>query len=140
MDPVPTSNSTTGETLCAHVTTDDSQKISLKKQLNMPESGMLTSDQQEQLEQLILDSADIFSLTDSDLGHTSIVQHTIYTGDNQPIKQHSRRMPFIRRSTVVELVNDMTDKGIVRPSTSAWASPIVLVPKRDGNLRFCIDY
>ena len=95
----------------------------------MPESGMLFSDQQEQLEPLILDSANIFSLTDSDFGHTSIVQHTIDTGDNQPIKQHPQRMPFIRRSKVVELVNDMTDKGIVQPSTSAWASPIVLILK-----------
>ena len=89
MDPVPTSHSTTGETLCAHVTTNE--------QINMPESSMLTSDQQEQLEPLILDSANIFSLTHSDLGYTSIVQHTIDTDDNQPIKQQPQRMPFIRR-------------------------------------------
>lgn len=49
-------------------------------------------------------------------------------------------MPFIRRSKVIELVNDATDKGIIQPSTSAWASPIILVPKRDGSLRFCVDY
>ena len=49
-------------------------------------------------------------------------------------------MPFIRRNKIVELVNDMTDRGVVQPSTSAWASPIVLIPKHDGNLRFYVDY
>jgi hypothetical protein len=121
--------------------TTDSQPLSLKEQLNnMPKDGRLTSDQQKQLEELILDCADVFSLTDSDLGHTNIVQHTIDSGDHQPIKQHPRCMPFIRRSKVVELIDDMTDKDIVQPSTSAWASPIVLIPKRDGSLRFCVDY
>ena len=139
-DPNPTRSNAIGETLCTHVATNDSQQLSLKRQLNLPENGMLSSDQQQQLEQFILDSADIFSLTDSDLGHTSIVQHTIDSGDHQPIKQHPRCMPFIWRSKVVELGNDMTDKGIIQPSTNAWASPIVLIPKRDGSLRFYVDY
>ena len=38
------------------------------------------------------------------------------------------------------MIDDMLQKDIVQPSSSPWASPIILVPKKDGSLRFCIDY
>ena len=41
---------------------------------------------------------------------------------------------------MAELIDEMMRKGVVQPSTSAWASPIVLVPKGDGSLRFRVDY
>ena len=48
----------------------------------------------EQLENLLLNSDDAFALDDSELGHTSLVQHTIDTGDHPPIKQQPQRTPF----------------------------------------------
>ena len=41
---------------------------------------------------------------------------------------------------LAQLVNDMLKQQVVQPSSSAWASPVVLVPKKDGNLHFCVDY
>ena len=56
------------------------------------------------------------------------------------MKQLPQHLPFSRREKVAELIDKMMRKGVVQPSTSAWASPIVLVPKKDGSLRFCVDY
>ena len=39
-----------------------------------------------------------------------------------------------------EQLEEMLDQGVVRPSTSPWASPVVMVKKKDGSLRFCVDY
>ena len=57
-----------------------------------------------------------------------------------PIKQPPYRMPFSKRQKVEECVDEMLRDGIIRPSNSPWASPITLVPKKDGSTRFCVDY
>ena len=86
------------------------------------------------------EAEDVFTLDDSELGCTSLVRHMVDIRDHPPIKQLPRRMPFSQKGKVAELVDDMLEKGVIQPSASAWASPIVLVPKRDGSLRFCVDY
>ena len=82
-----------------------------------------------------MDNADVFAVDKSELGHT-----TIDTGDHPPIKQCPRRTPFVHREKVAQLVSNMLKQQVIQPSSSAWASPVVLVPKKDGNLRFCVDY
>ena len=96
--------------------------------------------QLKELERFLIDSNDVFSLHEDDLGYTSLVQHRMDTGDHTPIKQSPRRLPFSQRETVSSLIDDMMKKGIIQPSASAWASPIVLVPKRDNTLQFCVAY
>ena len=49
-------------------------------------------------------------------------------------------MPFALRRKVDELVQEMLDQEVIEPSGSPWASPIVLVQKKDGGVRFCVDY
>ena len=65
---------------------------------------------------------------------------SIHTGDVAPVRQPVRRVPPQRREDVRKLLNEMLERGVVEPSTSPWASPIVLVRKKDGSTRFCIDY
>lgn len=96
----------------------------------------------EQVKCLMGDFQDVFALSDGELGCTDLVQHhtCIETGDHAPIKQLPYRTPVCRRGKILAMVNAMQDQGVIQPSASPWASPIVLVPKKDGTLRFCVDY
>ena len=104
------------------------------------DKGTLTDEQFRQLKELIGENSDLFALQDSELGHTSLVQHKVDTGDHPPIKQPVRRIPFVYRDKIATMVAEMEQQGVIQPSSSPWASPVVLVPKKDGSHRFCIDY
>jgi hypothetical protein len=83
---------------------------------------------------MILEAEDVFALTDSELDCTGIVKHHIETEGHPQIKQHVRLTPFIQREKIAQMVADMEACGVIQPSVSSWASPIVLVPKKDGRL------
>ena len=75
-----------------------------------------------------------------DRGEVEDVCHDIDTGDSPPLKQPARRVPFALRPELMKLVGDMLDEGVIEESDSPWGSPVVLVKKKDGSLRFCVDY
>ena len=101
-----------------------------------------TLDQQQKhhLFNLLLGHADVFALSDDQMGRTKQLKHKINTGDHQPIRQQARRIPPCKREEVHQLLQDMLARRVIQPSTSPWASPVVLVKKKDGSTRFCIDY
>ncbi|GFW52007.1 hypothetical protein TNCV_1189371 [Trichonephila clavipes] len=91
-------------------------------------------------ERLFQEFEDVFSRNSSDIGHTTVTQHRIDTADHPPIKQHPRHLPFAKQEEVGTLLREMQENDIIEPSSSPWASPIVLVRKKDGSTRFCVDY
>ncbi|KAK3726560.1 hypothetical protein QZH41_001964 [Actinostola sp. cb2023] len=126
--PLTTSEPATKDTLRSHL-------------LDLAErSGRLLDDQQRsKLTALLREYQDVFASSSSDFGRTDLEKHRINTGDTRPIKQPARRLPIHRRTEAEQHVQQMLKDGIVEPSSSAWASPIVLV-KKDGSTRFCVDY
>ena len=74
-----------------------------------------------------------------ELGKTSLVKHAIKLNDHQPFKERYRRIPPHQFEEVRKHLQEMEDIGAIRRSSSPWASPVVLVRKKDGSLRFCID-
>ena len=74
-----------------------------------------------------------------DLGKTDLIQHHIELTDYTPIKDRYRRIPPHWYDEVCKHLREMLEIGAIRKSNSLWASPVVLVHKKDGSLRFCID-
>ena len=74
----------------------------------------------------------VFSKGDTDLGTFTAVKHQIDTGNSRPIKQCMRRTPLGYANEEQEHIEKA---GVIEPSYSEWASPSVLVRKRDGSVR-----
>ena len=87
---------------CSQVTTRRQAKLhedrmtKLKATLNLLGEN-LTPEQFQQLEKKLMDNADIFAIDESELRHTTVVKHSIETGEHSPIKQCPRRTPFVHR-------------------------------------------
>ena len=117
----------------------DPRVLKLLNKLMISESN-LTEEQLTLLRSLVAEYSDIFALDMSELGVTDIVSHTVDTGSSPPIQQPVRRTPFALCEKMEELIQDMMAQGVIKQSSSPWASPVVLVEKRDGSHRFCVDY
>ena len=105
--------------------------------LAQPLPDDITETEKAQFIALLSYYSDVIAVDPEDLGRTTILQHHINTGISPPIRQPVRRIPLPRRDTVHQ---DMVTKGIISPSKNPWASPIVLVRKKDGTTRFRVDY
>ncbi|GFV15318.1 retrovirus-related Pol polyprotein from transposon 17.6 [Trichonephila clavipes] len=90
--------------------------------------------------ELIIEFQSVFSRTSENFGRRRLTKHRIDTGEHPPIKQHPRRLPFAKQEEVQNLIKDMKSNDVIEPSSSPWASPIILVRKKDGSTRFCVDY
>jgi hypothetical protein len=92
------------------------------------------------LEELLADYQDVFETGSGERGRTEKVYHRIDAGDARPIRQPPRRLPLAKQSLINDLLEDMMSQGVIQESHSPWSSPVVLVRKKDGSLRFCVDY
>lgn len=93
-----------------------------------------------ELKNLIEKYSDIFAWTSNEIGECDIVEHAIDTGNAKPIRQKPYRVAHTERKIIQDQVQEMLDNNVVRPSQGEWASPVVLVKKKDGEWRFCVDY
>ena len=100
----------------------------------------LTPEQCKQIARLLCKHVSTFSKSDEDLGRTGIIRHQIPTTETRPIKQPLRRMPIGMKQEADKQIDKMLKKDVIQPSVSPWASAIVMVKKKDGSTRFCVDY
>ncbi len=100
----------------------------------------LSRRQVQEAHKLLLQYRDVFSEGEFDIGCTTTVKHRIDLTDTTPFKQRHRRIPPNMYEEVREHLRQLQEAGIIRKSNSPFASPVVLVRKKNGALRFCVDY
>ena len=103
-------------------------------------STELSAPESSQLCDLLIQYGDVFSNGQEDLGKNNVVAHKINTETAIPMKQPPRRLPLALRGEAKKIEEIMLQQGTIEPSTSPWTSPVVLVKKKDGTWRFCVDY
>ncbi|UYV78763.1 hypothetical protein LAZ67_16002676 [Cordylochernes scorpioides] len=100
----------------------------------------LDESQKEKLRNLLKNYTDIFEFSKRKQFKDVNVKHRINTGDHLPTKQRPYRVAPRERQIIQDEVNKMEKLDIIQPSESPWASPVVLIRKKDGSWRFCVDY
>lgn len=112
-------------------------------QLIDSDNSDLTPEQRKAAQDFLFTNADVFCLSPEQLGRCTVGCHVIDTGDAEPVKQTYYKMPFKKYEQMREHIDYLLSLGLIRESTSPWASPAHLVPKPKGEpgaTRFVIDY
>jgi hypothetical protein len=104
------------------------------------ESDLTSKSDKEKLTDLLRKYQKVFAGPNDPLGLTNLVEHRIDTGDARPIKQPYCRTDNTSQGIITHETYDMMGQELVENSDSPWASPVVLVKKKNGEVRFCIDY
>ena len=93
-----------------------------------------------EFERMLLEHHNIFSLDKNEIGCTDTTEYVIELLDMEPFKERFQRIAPPLVEEVREHIQEMLDGGAIRPSQSPWCNAVVLVRKKDGGLRFCIDF
>lgn len=102
--------------------------------------SILPPNEQEKVRCLLRQYGSVFATSDSDLGCTNLITHEIPLLDDAPVRQRFRRIPPSEYDAVKTHIRQLLDSKVIRESNSPYASPIVIVRKKDGTIRLCVDY
>ncbi|GBG61542.1 hypothetical protein CBR_g22339 [Chara braunii] len=82
----------------------------------------------------------VLSVQDNDIGFTNVIEHVILTGEHPPISCAPYRYSPAQRAAAFQRINEFEANGWIEPAIGPWSFPVVIVPKKAGGIRICIDY
>ena len=100
-------------------------------------SDELTDEQKKEVKELLAKYPDVLT---SIPGKTELLEHDIKLSTAEPVRSKGYPLPYKTREIMESEIDEMFELGVIEPSISPYSSPIVLVPKKDGLVRFCIDF
>lgn len=112
----------------------------VQEQIAMLDLSVLSEEEQSKVRALLEKYVPVFSINNGDLGCTNLISYEIPLLDDIPVRQWFRRIPPSEYEVVKAHINQLLETQVIRESCSPYASPIVLVKKKDGGLRMCVDY
>ncbi|XP_053321812.1 uncharacterized protein LOC128494822 [Spea bombifrons] len=104
------------------------------------EGTSLPAEWKDRLQRALQAREEVFSKGDMDVGCAMSAQHAIRLNDSTPFRERSRRIAPRDIEDVRDILHEMEEAGIIQESRSPYASPIVVVRKKNGSVRLCIDY
>ncbi|XP_064651627.1 uncharacterized protein LOC135502607 [Lineus longissimus] len=99
--------------------------------------GDLRPEQIEEVKEILCSYQDV--LTDSP-GRTTVLSHDVRLTTSDPVRVRPYPIPFSMVEVVKHAIENMLDMGVIEPCDSPYSSPVVIVKKKDGSNRFCIDF
>ena len=113
-----------------------------ERNISLPviQPGTLAPKEEDALQDLLQEFSSLFLLDLKGQPRCTVAMHQIHTGDAHPIKCHPYRYGAKEQEFIKAEVQKMLEADIIRPSKSPWCFPIVLVRKKNGKIRFCVDY
>ena len=99
-----------------------------------------TPKEKEELSQLLLKHTDVFVQEGDELGYTETYKHRIPTTNDIPLSQPFRRIAPTQYQEVKDHIQKLLEDDIIQESHSPYASPVVILRKKDGVMRVCVDY
>lgn len=125
--------------VCSRIENCEDKIPDILKELFKENAKNLDSSQKRIFADFLSEFQDIFS-ENIVAGNCEMVEHEINLSDVHPIKQAPRRIPISMRKEVNKIIEEMRSQRVIEESQSPWVSPAVLVKKKDGTIRFCVDY
>ena len=100
----------------------------------------VTTEQRQQVINFLQEFDDMFLRGIFNMGRTTLVKHSIDTGDHRPVRQPLRRHPLALLDEIDHQIDELIDNDFIESAASPWASNVVMVKKKDGSFRLCVDY